>query len=131
MGGRAVAAARSFRPGGRFRPPDRLAAMLNETWKDQYERMKRSFALFKQVDEPTLLPQDVIPGRDVLHHFCCDAFHLRDWIAATIGTDASHTKQTSFSASSTTVRNAKSSAYNSAAKSSGAQRDNEYGVVYW
>ena len=61
--------------------------MLNETWKEQYDRMKRSFELLKQLGEPTPLPQDVIPPRDVVYHFCCDVFHLRDWIAATIGTD--------------------------------------------
>lgn len=58
--------------------------MLNETWKDQHERLKRSRALFKQVGEQTLMPQEIIPGRDVAYHFCCDALHLRDWIAAAI-----------------------------------------------
>jgi hypothetical protein len=58
--------------------------VLNETWKDQPERLKRSHALFKQVGEQTLLPQEILPGRDVLYHFCCDALHLRDWIAAAI-----------------------------------------------
>lgn len=58
--------------------------MLNETWKEQHERLKRSRALFKQVGEQTLMPQEIIPGRDVAYHFCCDALHLRDWIAAAI-----------------------------------------------
>lgn len=66
--------------------------MLNETWKEQYDRMQRSFALLKQIGEPTALPQDVIPARDVLYHFCSDAFHLRDWIAATVGTDPNSRK---------------------------------------
>ena len=68
--------------------------MLNETWKEQYDRMKRSIERLKQIGEPTPLPQDVIPARDVLYHFCCDAFHLRDWIAATVGTDPNSRKAT-------------------------------------
>ena len=52
--------------------------MLGETWKDQHERLKRSHALVQQVGGRTLLPQD----RDNAYHFCCDALHLRDWIAA-------------------------------------------------
>jgi hypothetical protein len=62
--------------------------MLNENWRDQYERMKRSYGLLNEIGQPTALPQDVVPARDVLYHFCCDAFHLRDWIAATLGTNA-------------------------------------------
>src|ERR1700745_457812 len=54
--------------------------------------MERSFALLKQIGERNAQPQDVIPARDVLYHFCCDAFHLRDWIAATVGTDEATTK---------------------------------------
>lgn len=61
--------------------------MLHETWRDQYERLQRSFELLKQVGEP-LMPQEVIPARDVLFHFCCDVLHLRDWITADLGTDA-------------------------------------------
>ncbi len=61
--------------------------MLNETWRDQYERLKRSYALLQQVGEPTPMPmpmpQEVMPALDVLYHFCCDAFHLRDWVVAT------------------------------------------------
>jgi hypothetical protein len=66
--------------------------MLNETWKEQYDRMQRSFALLKQIGERNAQPQDLIPARDVLYHFCCDAFHLRDWIAATLGTDEKSTR---------------------------------------
>lgn len=61
--------------------------MLNETWNEQYDRMLRSFALLKQIGERRAQPQDVISARDVVYHFCCDAFHLRDWIAATLGID--------------------------------------------
>ena len=54
--------------------------------------MQRSFGLLKQIGGRNTQPQDVIPPRDVLYHFCSDAFHLRDWIAATVGTDESTTK---------------------------------------
>ena len=56
--------------------------MLNETWRDQYERLKRSYALLQQVGEPMPLPQEVMPALDVLYHFCCDTFHLHDWVVA-------------------------------------------------
>lgn len=59
--------------------------MLNETWRDQLARMHRSHALLKEIGERNAQPQNVLPPRDVLYHFCCDAFHLRDWIAATLG----------------------------------------------
>lgn len=65
--------------------------MLNETWKEQYDRMKRSFALFNQKDE-SFQGRGVMEARDVLYHFCSDAFHLRDWIAASVGTDENSTK---------------------------------------
>ena len=64
--------------------------MLDETWSEQYDRMQRSFELLKQVGEPTPMGQVVLPARDVLYHFCCDVFHLRDWIAATVSTDKNH-----------------------------------------
>jgi hypothetical protein len=57
--------------------------MLNETWTDQYERLKRSYALLPQVGDPTPMPQEVMPALDVLYHFCCDAFHLHDWVVHT------------------------------------------------
>lgn len=48
--------------------------MLGETWKDQYLRMKRSYALVKSgaCDKDTRL--------DALYHFCYDVLHFRDWI---------------------------------------------------
>lgn len=46
--------------------------MLNETWKEQSERMKRSFELLKQIGENTALPQDVTPARDVVYHDLAD-----------------------------------------------------------
>lgn len=47
---------------------------LGETWKDQYRRMKRSYALVKSGagDRDTRL--------DALYHFCYDVLHFRDWI---------------------------------------------------
>jgi hypothetical protein len=65
--------------------------MLNETWKEQYDRMQRSFALFNHKDE-SFQTRDVMEARDILYHFCSDAFHLRDWIAASVGADESSTK---------------------------------------
>lgn len=62
--------------------------MLNETWKEQYDRMQRSFARLNLKNQH----RDIIESRDILYHFCCDAFHLRDWIAATLGTDEATTK---------------------------------------
>ncbi|KAA0083274.1 hypothetical protein CIW52_12625 [Mycolicibacterium sp. P9-64] len=53
--------------------------MLNETWEDQYRRMLRSYELVRTMTEPIRKPREV-DHRDVLYHFCCDAFHLRDWI---------------------------------------------------
>jgi hypothetical protein len=67
--------------------------MLHENWRHQYDRMKRSFELLKQVGERTAAPQDVIPARDVVYHCCCDVFHLRDYIAASLGTDPASRKQ--------------------------------------
>lgn len=48
--------------------------MLGETWKDQYRRMKRSYALAKSG------AGDRDTGLDALYHFCYDVLHLRDWI---------------------------------------------------
>lgn len=48
--------------------------MLGETWKDQYRRMKRSYALVKS----DARQKDT--GLDALYHFCYDVLHFRDWI---------------------------------------------------
>jgi hypothetical protein len=53
--------------------------------------MKRSQRLH-EIGQQTALPQDALPARDVLYHFCCDAVHLCDWIAATLGTDKASSK---------------------------------------
>ncbi|OMC05601.1 hypothetical protein A5733_19685 [Mycobacterium sp. NS-7484] len=57
--------------------------MLNETWVDQYKRLHRSYALLCRVadqnnTEPELHQPD--NARDAFYHFCCDVFHLKDWI---------------------------------------------------
>ncbi len=57
--------------------------MLTETWEDQYRRLHRSYALLKRaVDE--YIDREAIHeeanSRDILYHFCADAYHLRDYI---------------------------------------------------
>jgi hypothetical protein len=52
--------------------------MLNETWEDQYKRMRRSLEALRQASRKTATPH--IDARDVVHSFCCDAFHLMYWI---------------------------------------------------
>jgi hypothetical protein len=66
--------------------------VLSETWKQQYDRMQRSFALLQQIGENNAQLPALITATDVLYHFCADADHLRDWIAATIGTDKASTE---------------------------------------
>jgi hypothetical protein len=66
--------------------------VLSETWKEQYDRMQRSFALLQQIGENNAQLPALITATDVLYHFCADAYHLRDWIAATIGTDKASTE---------------------------------------
>lgn len=66
--------------------------MLNETWEDQYRRMRRSRKrLERAVDEygerdPEL--HDEATSRDIVYHFCADAFHLKDYIKTTTGQSA-------------------------------------------
>ena len=69
-----------------------LPTVLNETWKEQYERMKRSYRLLDEIGQPIAQKQNVLPPGDVLFYFCCDVLHLRDWIAATFGTDRASTR---------------------------------------
>jgi hypothetical protein len=66
--------------------------VISETWKQQYDRMRRSFALLQQIGENNAQLPALITATDVLYHFCADAYHLRDWIAATIGTDKASTE---------------------------------------
>jgi hypothetical protein len=59
--------------------------MLGETWVDQYQRLQRSYALLQRAgDQNTHDAQLQQPdsARDVLYHFCCDAWHLKDWIVS-------------------------------------------------
>jgi hypothetical protein len=57
--------------------------VLGESWADQYRRLKRQHALLKKTadsyGEREQLHESEY-GRDILFHFCCDAFHLKDWI---------------------------------------------------
>jgi hypothetical protein len=57
--------------------------VLDESWADQYRRLKRQQALLKKTadsygEREQLHEREY--GRDILFHFCCDAFHLKDWI---------------------------------------------------
>jgi len=58
--------------------------MLRETWKDQYKRLQRQHGLLEMSAAPNIdyneLLHDQAHARDILYHFCCDAFHLHDWI---------------------------------------------------
>lgn len=56
--------------------------MLSETWEDQYCRMHRQFALLKRTADQYEFEEihETHRARDILYHFCCDAFHLKDWI---------------------------------------------------
>jgi hypothetical protein len=59
--------------------------MLSETWEDQYRRLQRQHGLLKRTADSSIeydeLLHDQAHARDILYHFCCDAFHLRDWIS--------------------------------------------------
>jgi hypothetical protein len=49
------------------------------TWRVQYDRMHRSLRQLQKAYEH--VPSgDRGEAEDALYHFCCDAFHLRDWI---------------------------------------------------
>jgi hypothetical protein len=67
--------------------------MLNETWGDQYDRMIQSFELLTRIGDPTAVPQDLLSPREVVYRFCCDAFHLRDYITADLTDDTTSRKQ--------------------------------------
>jgi hypothetical protein len=61
--------------------------VLSETWEDQYKRMHRSYQRLKRaVDDnidrdPEL--HSLEHSRDILYHFCADAYHLKDYIKNT------------------------------------------------
>lgn len=56
--------------------------MLRETWEDQYRRMHRQYDLLKRTADQNKFEEihEMNRARDILYHFCCDAFHLKDWI---------------------------------------------------
>lgn len=58
--------------------------MLSETWEDQYKRMHRSYERLKRstdeyIDRDPEL-HDEANSRDIVYHFCADAYHLKDYI---------------------------------------------------
>jgi hypothetical protein len=53
--------------------------MLEETWRDQFHRMKRSHErLLRTADSLHDVGSD--DARDTLFHFFQDAYHLKDWL---------------------------------------------------
>lgn len=56
--------------------------MLSETWEHQYRRMHRQYDLLKRTADQNKFEEihEMNRARDILYHFCCDAFHLKDWI---------------------------------------------------
>jgi hypothetical protein len=58
--------------------------MLGEGWEDQYKRLQRQYGLLKRSSDSNGEYNDLLDeegrARDILYHFCCDAFHLCDWI---------------------------------------------------
>ena len=64
---------------------DGVGSMLGETWEDQYRRLQRSHDLLQRVCDQYIEREEIHEealARDIVYHFCCDAFHLRDWIKA-------------------------------------------------
>jgi hypothetical protein len=62
--------------------------MLSETWEDQYRRMHRSHALLKRAADEYIDREEIheeANSRDILYHFCADAYHLKDYIKNTTG----------------------------------------------
>ena len=57
-----------------------VTKMLSETWEDQYRRMHRQYDLLKRTADQHKFEEIHERARDILYHFCCDAFHLKDWI---------------------------------------------------
>jgi hypothetical protein len=60
-----------------------LDTVLKEGWPDQYKRMRRSYVLLQRAADQNNYDAEVQQpdnARDILYHFCCDAWHLKDWI---------------------------------------------------
>ena len=53
---------------------------VSETWEHEYRRMRRQHDRLKQTADQNKLEDihDMNRALDI-YHFCCDAFHLRDW----------------------------------------------------
>jgi antitoxin component HigA of HigAB toxin-antitoxin module len=61
--------------------------MLSETWEDQYKRMHRSYERLKKAADEYIARDPELhnleTSRDILYHFCADAYHLKDYIKNT------------------------------------------------
>ena len=56
--------------------------MLSEKWEDQYRRLHRQYDLLRRTADQNQFEEihEMNRARDILYHFCCDVFHLKDWI---------------------------------------------------
>jgi hypothetical protein len=62
--------------------------VLGETWRDQYKRLQRSYALLQRVADQNDYDEEIQQpdaARDILYHFCSDVLNLRDWIKHSSG----------------------------------------------
>jgi hypothetical protein len=62
--------------------------VLDETWRDESERLWRSFVLLRETVEDTNT-SDRLEAVDPLRQFCRHAFELRDWLQAAPDIDQS------------------------------------------
>jgi hypothetical protein len=60
--------------------------VLDETWRDESERLWRSFVNLRQMMEDTATSER-IAATDPLRQFCRHAFELRDWLLAATDVD--------------------------------------------
>jgi hypothetical protein len=56
--------------------------VLSESLEDQYRRMHRQYDLLRRTADQNQFKEihEMNRSRDILYHFCCDAFPLKDWI---------------------------------------------------
>ena len=63
--------------------------MLSEEWDDQYKRLHRSYQRLKRAVDEYIDRDDELHkeenSRDILYHFCADAYHLKDYIKNSTG----------------------------------------------
>lgn len=54
---------------------------LSTTWRDQYDRMVRTWTRLRSMASGYGEPYMTADGRgDIFYHFCQDAYHLKDWL---------------------------------------------------